>query len=236
MRSGPDVVSTGCSSLDIMLRGGFPFSSVSLVYGEASTGKTTLSIQCAVECAKRDLKTMYIDADRSFSQNRLAQIASGHLEKVAAGIVVFAPETFLEQTSLVESMESYVTANTGLIVVDTVTSLYRSSLGSTERVFAQNRQLNRQLAYLAELASMRRLAVLVTSQVHSLPFRGEDQTEPVARRILTYWSSVTLRLSLTANPSVKTAVLERFPSHNVLPSSRLLRMTERGLEEVCSTA
>jgi len=215
-----------------MLHGGFPISQVSLVYGEASTGKTTLAIQCAVESAKGDLKVLYVDADRSFSQNRFAQLAGDQLEKVADNIVVFAPETFSEQTSLVEGIENYVTGSTGMVVVDTITSLYRSSLGSTERVFAQNRELNRQLAYLAELAAVRHIAVLLTSQVHGLPFRGGHETELVARRILTYWCRVVLKLVSTANPAVKTALLERHSSPNVPLTSCPLRITERGLEQV----
>jgi len=232
LRSRPDTVPTGCSSLDAVLHGGFPFSQLSLVYGEASTGKTTLTIQCAVECAKRDLKVLYVDADRSFSQNRLAQVASDQLERISSNIVVFVPETFSEQTSLVEGIESYVSGSTGMIVLDTMTSLYRSSLGSSERVFAQNRELNRQLAYLAELAALRHVAVLLTSQVHALPFRPANQTEPVARRILTYWSRVILKLASTANPRVKSALLERHSSPNVALASCLLRITERGLEGV----
>jgi len=175
---------------------------------------------------------LYVDADRSFSQNRFAQLAGDQLEKVADNIVVFAPETFSEQTSLVEGIESYVTGNTGMVVVDTITSLYRSSLGSTEKVFAQNRELNRQLAYLAELAAVRRIAVLLTSQVHGLPFRGGHETELVARRILTYWCRVVLKLVSTANSAVKTALLERHSSPNVPLASCLLRITKRGLEEV----
>ncbi len=232
MEFRPDTVSTGCSPLDTMLHGGFSFSEVSLVYGEASTGKTTLTIQCAVECAKKGLKVLYVDADRSFSQNRFAQLAGDQLDRIAANIVLFVPETFSEQTSLVERMESYVTGSTGMIVVDTVTSLYRSSLGSMEKVFAQNRELNRQLAYLAELAAVRHVAILLTSQVHGLPFRVGHQIEPVARRILTYWSGAILRLVSTADPGVKTAMLERHSSPNVPLTSCLLRITEKGLEGV----
>lgn len=191
-----------------------------------------MAIQCSIECAKRDLKVLYIDADRSFSHNRLVQLAGDNLEKISTGIIVFAPETFTEQTSLVERVENYVTGATGMIVVDTVTSLYRESLGSSEKTFALNRELNRQLAYLAELAVMRQVAVLLTSQVHALPFRGGQQTEPLARRILTYWSGVVLRLGSMPNPSVKRALLERHASPKASLTSCLLKITERGLEGV----
>lgn len=229
MTSRPSVVSTRCPSLDAILQGGFPFSRLSLVYGEASTGKTTLAIQCSVECASRGLKTLYIDADRSFSHTRLSQLAEGDFEKIGEGIILFVPETFSEQRSLVERIESFITGSTGLIVVDTITSLYRSFLGPTEKVFVQNRELNRQLAYLAELASMRHVAVLLISQVHALPFRPGHQIEPVAKRILTYWSEVVLKLTSTANPMVKEARLERYCSANIPIASCFLKITERGL-------
>lgn len=227
----PTVVSTRCRPLDVILQGGFPVSRLSLVYGEASTGKTTLAMQCAIECARRNLKTLYIDADRSFSHNRLAQLSGNSLKEIGENIVVFTPETFSEQVSLVERIGSFVTDSTGLLVVDTVTSLYRSALGSQERVFAQNRELNRQMAYLAELASMKPVAMLLTSQVHAHPSRDEYQIEPVAKRILTYWSEVVLRLTSTANSAIKKAQLERYPSPNTSNTSCVFKITERGLEE-----
>jgi DNA repair protein RadB len=227
-----DVISTRCPSLDAILKGGFPFSQLSLVYGEASTGKTTLAIQCSIECASKGLKTLYIDADRSFSHARLSQLAEGHLDKIGESIIMFVPETFSEQTSLIEGIESFITGSTGLIVVDTITSLYRSTLGSTEKVFVQNRELNRQLAYLSEVASMRHVAILLISQVHARPLLQGQQIEPVARRILTYWSKIVLRLAPTTNSAVKIAQLERYHSTNVPFVSCYLKITERGLEKV----
>ena len=56
---------TGCSNLDRLLRGGFPLNQISLVYGEASTGKTVLCMQCAVDSAFRKLKVFYVDSDQS---------------------------------------------------------------------------------------------------------------------------------------------------------------------------
>lgn len=225
----PTVISTKCGSLDIILRGGFPISHLSLVYGEASTGKTTLAMQCAIECARRNLKTLYIDSDRSFSHNRLAQLAGNGLEGIGENIVVFTPETFSEQAALVERMGSFITESTELLVVDTVTSLYRSALGSQEKVFAQNRELNRQMAYLAELASMKPVAVLLTSQVHARPAGNGYYMEPVAKRILTYWCEIVLRFTSTVNPAIKKAQLERYSSLNMPSESCTLKITDRGL-------
>ncbi|RJS79912.1 DNA repair and recombination protein RadB, partial [Candidatus Bathyarchaeota archaeon] len=40
-------ISTGCTSLDDLLGGGITSGSITLIYGEAETGKTSLAIQCA---------------------------------------------------------------------------------------------------------------------------------------------------------------------------------------------
>jgi len=43
-----DRIPTGCPPIDELLGGGFRFGEVSLVYGEASTGKTTLALSLSL--------------------------------------------------------------------------------------------------------------------------------------------------------------------------------------------
>jgi len=49
-------LSSGCTGIDKLLKGGFPLHQLNFVYGEASTGKTVLSVQCAIESAARRFK------------------------------------------------------------------------------------------------------------------------------------------------------------------------------------
>ncbi len=56
-------ISTNCKTIDAILGGGIPPESLSLIYGEAETGKTTLAMQCAVNCARQGYKTLYVDCD-----------------------------------------------------------------------------------------------------------------------------------------------------------------------------
>lgn len=192
-----------------MLKKGFPTNCVSLIYGEASTGKTTFVMQSSVKIAKKGLKVLYIDADHSFSSQRLLQIANFDLHGIGERIIIFSPKDFDEQSKLIENLESYITKNVRLVVLDGFTSLYRQSLESINRTFSLNRELNRQLAYLAELAINHRLAILMTSQIHSV-FNGENwRIEPVAYRILLHWSKVILSLKPTSKSNVKKAVIER---------------------------
>jgi len=213
--------------LDALLGGGFPCSSLSLVYGEASTGKTTLAMHCAVECASQKAKVLFVDSDQSLSLVRLSQIATGHADEVAENILIFSPATFEEQTALIESLENYVAASLRLVIVDSITSLYRASLGPSANVFEQNRQLNRQLAYLAELAPKRELAILVTGHVHARPLHG-DAVELVSHRLMTYWPSVILRLSLAAKNGSRLVALEKHFARDIAQKCSY-RIADEGL-------
>ena len=193
----PLFISTNCSSVDEILGGGIPSGQITLVYGAYNAGKTSLAIQCAVASARKKKKTLYIDSDDTFSPTRLSQIASHDLDFVSPMIIVFKPRSFIEQGLLFENLESYLSRPVALIVVDTVTSLYRLGFRDAEETFALNRELNRQLAILTEVAKKNDVALLLTSQVHSVmdgvwPL---GKIEPVATRVLDFWSQNVLCLS-----------------------------------------
>lgn len=228
-----EALSTGCPPLDELLGGGFLRGFVSLLYGVAETGKTTLALQCAVKCALRGLKTLYIDADGGVTPQRLAQVAGEDVKTVAPFILFFTPEDFRELVLLVEALDRYITPKTALLVVDTVTGLYRVQLAEGEEPFSVNRELNRLMAYLRRIAKMRRVAVLALGQARGLvhssaaPGRREDDVEPTARRVLSYWSSVVLK----ASPTLRASVKEFFFEHPAAREGRcFLRITSRGLE------
>ncbi|MCW4002068.1 MAG: AAA family ATPase, partial [Candidatus Bathyarchaeota archaeon] len=162
------VVPTGCLSIDKLLGGGFPSDGVSLVYGEAETGKTSLAIQCAINCARMGYKSFFIDSDDSFSSRRLSQIAHQDNEKVSPFIYLMKPTTFQEQSRVIDHLEEYTTRKFGLVVIDTIASLYCVKLDGSKLTFALNRELNRQVALLTQFAKTRRVAALIISQVRNV--------------------------------------------------------------------
>ena len=91
---GQERLATGCPALDAMLRGGFARGEMTLLYGEAATGKTTTAIQTAIFAARTGLKVLYVDSDHSFTQQRFQQIAKTDAQKVSELIMLFLPETF----------------------------------------------------------------------------------------------------------------------------------------------
>jgi len=215
-----------------MLRGGFTPGELGLIYGEAATGKTTTVIQAATSCAAKDRKVVYIDSDHSFTQQRFNQIAGGRSADISELITLFFPETFSEQRRIVESLENYVTSRLGMVIVDSINSLYRAAFSGADSIFNLNRDLSRQVAYLGELASSRNITCIMTSQVHSRLTPIAADIEPVARRTVFHFPRLILRIKNTPNPSVKQFILERLDGIDGTADTCLVRLGENGLTDV----
>lgn len=203
-----EFIPTGCKSIDEMLKGGLPLGAISLVYGEAASGRTSFALQCAINCAKMSGNVLFVLTDHLANVERLSQMARSQKASIK-NIVLFLPKTFDEQNSIVDQMKQYITKGVRLIVFDTVTELYRAELGAPKGTIHLNRELNRQLAQLAEVAKRYSLSVLLTSQVHSIPEGGPCRVEPLASRILRYWSGVIMKVEKTSALNVRRLVLEK---------------------------
>ncbi len=206
----PQKISTGCRIIDGILEGGIANESVNLIYGEPETGKTAMAMQCAINCARQSFKTLFIDCDGTFSAERLSQIASEDFDRIADLIVLMRPKDFREQTLIIDRSADYVTGHFGLIVFDTITSLYRAEIAeSPAKAFGLNRELNRQLACLAQTAKLSRITMLVTSQVRTAFEEENVSVEPVASRVLKFWADTIINLKFTENQHVIKAILEK---------------------------
>lgn len=214
--------------MDRILDGGLPLRNVTLLYGAAETGKTTLAIQCAANTARVGYKTIFIDSDNSFSPERLSQIALDDIDRVSASIIFIKPSSFTEQGVVIDHLEEYLTPKFGLVVVDTITSLYRAELGTAQKTFALNRELNRQVAALAQIAKSHQLAVLMISQVRSVPIPEGTDVVPVATRVLKFWSDFVVSLDSAAERGVVLAMVEKPVERS---SSCHLIMEEDGLHD-----
>ena len=205
-------IPTGCISLDKLLGGGFPAKAVSLIYGEAETGKTSLAVQCAVNCARRGFKSLFIDTDGTFSYERLSQIAAYDYREISPLMIIMRPTTFQEQSSAIDQLENVITSKFRLIVVDTITSLYRLEHDDAEETYAANRELNRQLAVLTQISKTFGVATLIVSLVRGVPLGANIEIRPVATRVLNFWSEVVLDMKQTGQTRVIKVLLEKHPS------------------------
>ena len=222
---------TGCGCVDRNIDGGISPESVTLIYGEPETGKSTLAMQCAVNCAMQNHKTLFVDCDNTFSAKRLSQVASGKFEEIAELIILIKPNDFKEQTAVIDRLSEYTAKNFGLVVIDTVNSLYRLRVAeSSGKAFGLNRELNRQMALLAQNAKTLKIPVIVTSQVSSVFNEVHVSVEPVATRVLKFWADTIIAMKPTENPQVIKAVLEK-PRRKAQEVTCHLKIDETGIRD-----
>jgi RecA/RadA recombinase len=202
-------IHTGCSCIDRNIGGGISPESVTLIYGEPETGKTTFAIQCTVSCALQNYKTLFVDCDNTFSTKRLSQLSADKFEQVAEQVILIKPKDFHEQTAVIDRIQDYTAKNFGLIVVDTFTSLYGAKVAEESgKAFSVNRELNRQLAILAQTAKIRKIPVIIVSQVRSVFDDPNVGVAPVANRVLKFWADTIIAMKPTGYPQTIKAVLE----------------------------
>lgn len=220
-------IPTGSQGLDAQLLGGIPLGELTLVYGEPGSGKTTLALCAAAQLLRLDhaARVVYLDSDAKFAPSRLIQIAGSeeHLRRLS----YTRPTTFEEQAEALDRLPEQL-QHGDLAVVDSVTGLYRVETGDTQKTFTENKELNRQLGALKEVAVSTRAAVILTGQVRSVLDSPFPAVEPVAQRLLRYWSDKVIKVENTATPGVKQATVEK-PLE--MRGATRFRITQGGLED-----
>lgn len=227
-------IPTNCTAIDRFLGGGLPIESVVLFYGEAETGKTTLAMQCAVGNALQGYSALFVDSDGTFSAERLYQIIREPKQTIVEQILLARPNDFHEQSTVVDQLSEYLKENFKLAVFDTITSLYRLRIAeNSSKVFELNRELNRQLAVLAQTARTQKIVILLTSQVHGVVNGNTMTPEPVATRVLKFWSDTVIALKPTESSEGIQATIEKNPAR-LQPITVDLKIDGTGIHD-CST-
>jgi DNA repair protein RadB len=172
-----------------------------------------------------------MDCDNTLSAKRLSQIATGKFEEIAELIILVKPNDFREQTAVIDRLAEYTAKNFGLVIIDTVTSLYRVNVSeSSKKTFGLNRELNRQMAILAQTAKTQKIPIVVTSQVRSVFNETNVSVAPVATRVLKFWADTIIAMKPTENPQVINAMLEKTPKRTQ-EAACYLRIEETGLRD-----
>jgi len=219
-------IPSGIPSLDRLLGGGFHKAALNLIYGEANTGKTTLLLTTTFYHLQhnKSANVVYLDIDNKLNAVRLEQIARSQGANLLKRIRLYTPKNYRNQGDVFEHLP--VLSNQDILVIDSITGLYRGETEDSKKTFAVNKELNRQLGYLTEINKTTGSTIMLTGQVRSKI--DTMQIEPVARRLLEYWSNTIIRLEKTGNPENRQATIEK-PDKTTTPI--LLTIDKTGFKE-----
>lgn len=185
-------LSTGSKNIDFLLDGGLESGSITQFYGASKVGKTHL---CHLLCVVLPLhyKVNYIDTEDGFSATKIKSIAQTrglNSDKIMENILVAKPDTTIKLERYIETVQHKINSepNFKLLIVDSMTNLYRIEFTERSQLPERQARLNRYLHILLRIAQTVGVTVVITNQVHSnpRPYSEAEKLKPIGGNVLLY--------------------------------------------------
>jgi DNA repair protein RadA len=234
-------LTTASKALDELLGGGLETQTITEFYGEYGSGKSQVchqlcvNVQLPPEHGGLNSGVLYIDTENTFRTERIVQMAQNlglDPESVMKNIVVAEAYTSDHQMFLLENSDSIIKDNNiRLIIVDSLTSHFRSEYLGREMLAPRQQKLNKHMHRLIRLARAFNAAAVVTNQVMAKPdvFFG-NAVHPIGGHVVAHTSHTRVYLRKSARGPVRIA---RLVSSVYLPEGeRVFKVTENGIEDV----
>ncbi|MBI4154905.1 AAA family ATPase [Candidatus Woesearchaeota archaeon] len=176
---------TGCLQLDELIQKAN--NEITLVYGPASSGKTTLAKLSAIQLLIENKKVLFIDTENGFSVERFLQLSGN--EKLLKNIIMLKPKNFYGQYKAIQSLEK--TADKfSLIIIDTIGIFYRKELKKNQ--YLANKVLDKQFQILKEIS--KKIPVLITNQVYIN--LNDNKINNVGGEMVKNWANCLIELKI----------------------------------------
>ncbi|MEW5955510.1 MAG: DNA repair and recombination protein RadA [Candidatus Micrarchaeota archaeon] len=233
-------ITTGSKELDNLIGGGVETQAVTEAFGRYSSSKTQLAFQLAVNAQLPKEKgglegnVLFVDSENTFRPERIIQMAQAKNldpEAVLKNIFVGRSYNSDHQMLLVEKAEDLIKKNNiKLIIVDSLTSSFRSDYAGRGELAERQQKLNKHLHMLQKLADMHNLAVYVTNQVMDRPdILFGDPTAPIGGNVLAHFSAYRLYLRRSKEDR---RIAKLVDSPNLPDGECVYRVTPEGLADV----
>jgi DNA repair protein RadA len=233
-------LTTGSKILDDLLGGGLETQTITEFYGEYGSGKSQVCHQLCVNVqlpppqGGLSAGALYVDTENTFRTERLVSMAQHYgldPEQVARNVIVADAYTSDHQIFLLENADQIVKDNNiRLIIVDSLTSHFRSEYVGRETLALRQQKLNKHMHKLIRLARAFNAVAVVTNQVMAKPdvFFG-DAVHPIGGHIVGHTSHTRVYLRKASRGPIRIA---RLVSSPYLPDGEgIFKITENGLEE-----
>jgi len=180
-----------------------------------------------------EAKAIFIDTENTFRPERIQDMARGldlDPREVLKNILIARAYNTDQQILLAEKAEELAEREeVKLLIIDSLTSLFRAEFVGRETLAARQQKLARHLLILHRIAELRNLAIFVTNQVQARPdmFFG-DPTKPIGGHVLAH--SVTTRVYLRKSKGNKR-IARVVDSPNLPESEALFSVVEAGVRD-----
>ena len=232
-------ITTGSKNLNSLLGGGVETQAITEAYGQFGSGKSQIAFQlaCAVQLPKDkgglDGACLFIDTEHTFRPERIVQIAKAlglDLEKTLKNIHVARAFNSEHQILLIDKAPEVIDEKKiKLIIIDSITSHFRSDFMGRGELAPRQQKLNRHLHQLQRLADAYNIAVYITNQVMFDPsVMFGDPVRATGGAIMGHAS--TYRLYLRKGKE-GTRIAKMIDAPNIPESEAVFKLTEEGIKD-----
>ncbi len=234
-------LTTGSKTLDELIGGGLESQTITEFYGEYGVGKSILchqmaiNVQLPVNRGGLDGGALYLDTEQTFRPEWIVRMARQvGLDPIAAAQRIIYSEAFNSdhQMLLLEKADQVIKENkVRLIIVDSLTSHFRSEYLGREMLAERQQRLNNHMHRLIRLARGFNAVAVVTNQVMSRPDQFfANSVDAVGGHIVAHTSHTRIFLRRAANGPIRIA---RLISSPYLPEGeRIFKVTETGIQDI----
>jgi len=232
-------LTTGSKTLDKLLGGGIETQAITEAHGAFGSGKSQIAHQLAVtaqlprEKGGFGGKALFIDTEATFRPERINDMSKAlglDPNKVLENIYAARAYNSDHQVVLAEKSEDVIkNNNVKIMIIDSLTSAFRSDYTGRGTLANRQQKLNRHLHYLQRIADVYNIAIYVTNQVMSRPdVLFGDPTSPIGGHILAH--QATFRLYLRKSKGEKR-IAKLIDSPSLPDSETLFKVTTDGVRD-----
>ncbi len=188
-------ITTGSRMLDELLGGGVKTQEITEFVGEFGTGKSQIvhqlcvNVQLPVDRGGLEGRALFLDTEGTFTPERICDMASAaglDVSRALDNVEVYKAFTVEEQMLAAErAWEEVDKKNIKLLVMDSLTALFRVEFAGRELLAPRAQKLGQLLNTLRRIANHKNVAVVFTNQVMAHPdvFWG-DPTRPYGGHVV----------------------------------------------------
>lgn len=200
-------ISTGSNELNALLGGGVETHAITEAFGEFGSGKSQIGFQLAVNAQLSQEQgglggdVVFIDTEGTFRPERIKQLSDAkglNSAEILKKIKVARAYSSDHQMLLAEKIEELIQkqgVNVKLIIIDSLTSLFRAEFTGRGTLADRQQKLNKHLHTLQRIADKYNIAVYITNQVMANPaiFFG-NPTQAIGGHIIGHASTYRVYL------------------------------------------
>ena len=191
---------------------------ITSLWGDFGVGKTTLSLQTANLYALNKKKSLYIYTKPNLPYKKISSVFENNLDEVLENVIFIHTTNFDDIFNFVFNLEFAVLndlktedSTFNLIVIDSMTDLYRLELNSEKKGknFILNYKLNQLIANLVNLNLKYDIDILIINEVSRRTQEGVTYEVESGGKVMRYWVRNSIKIERTEVANNRKLILHR---------------------------